>query len=162
MLNVPNLLVLSQQIGTAPTQLPRVFSPKCRFSFMFSYWWSLFPAVCLSEYITFLLLSFLSPSIWLPSIKSMFICLSFLRRPSSAPSYCRSGERGSQSGENALVGVCVSWWKPPSDSPLDKGKFCAPSVKETSQHWRAILVEELVNSFCASLTAPYGTTQLYF
>lgn len=60
----------------------------------------------------------------------VYFRLLFPGSPTSASSYCRSGERGSQSRENALVGVCVSWWKPSSHSPLDQGKSFAPSVKE--------------------------------
>lgn len=73
------------------------------------------------------LFSFLFPSsVTLSFVKVHFyICLLFPGSPTSAPSHCRSVERGSQSGENANTEVCVSWWKPPSHSPLDQGKiFC--------------------------------------
>lgn len=169
MLNVPNLLGLSQQIGMLPTQLPRVFSSECSFSFMLSYWWSLHPAVSLSYYVSSpFSLQFSAALFAIPLHQvHVYFRLLFPGSPTSASSYCRSGERGSQSGENALVGVCVSWWKPSSHSPLDQGKSFAPSVKEALWHsvtmtkW-AILVEELVSGFCTSSTAPYGAAQLQY
>lgn len=57
-----------------------------------------------------------------------YFCLSIPGSPTSASSYCRSGERGSQSRENACVGVYISWWKPPRHSTLDQGKSSAPSA----------------------------------
>ena len=103
-----------------------------------------------SSHLTFFLFRFLSSSLLFPFVKSIFFCFcpSFPGSPTSASSYCGSGERGSQSGESACVGVCVSWWKPPSHSPLDQGKSSAPSFEEALLHavtptkW-AILAEEL-------------------
>lgn len=103
-----------------------------------------------SSHLTFFSLGFYPPLCYLfPFVKSIFFfCLSFPGSPTSASSYCGSGERGSQSGESACVGVRVSWWKPPSHSPLDQGKSSAPSVEEALSHavtptkW-AILAEEL-------------------
>lgn len=59
-----------------------------------------------------------------------YFCVSFPGSPTSASSYSRSGVGGNQSRDNAQVGVCVSWWKPPSQSPLDQGKSSAPFAKE--------------------------------
>lgn len=67
----------------------------------------------------------------LPSSSAVFIFVScFSGSPTSASSYCGSGESRSQSGESAPVEVCVSWWKPSSQSPLDQGKSFPPSVEE--------------------------------
>lgn len=67
----------------------------------------------------------------LPSSSAVFIFVScFSGSPTSASSYCGSGESRSQSGQSAPVEVCVSWWKPSSQSPLDQGKSFPPSVEE--------------------------------
>lgn len=127
------------------------------------------PSYCFPELLR--LITFFSSVFCCPLCHSLhqvhvYFRLLFPGSPTSASSYCRSGERGSQSGENALVGVCVSWWKPSSHSPLDQGKSFAPSVKEALWHsvtmtkW-AILVEELVSGFCTSSTAPYGAATVF-
>lgn len=54
----------------------------------------------------------------------------FSGSPTSASSYCGSGESRSQSGESAPVEVCVSWWEPSSQCPLDQGKSFPPSVEK--------------------------------
>lgn len=145
MLDVPNLLALSQQIGMLPTQLPRVFSSECSFSFMLPWWWSLHPAVCQSYCASLLphhsfppscLVFFSATFCVVPTSSSIvFIFVScFSGSPTSASSYCGSGESRSQSGESAPVEVCVSWWKPSSQSPLDQGKSFPPSVEEALWH----------------------------
>lgn len=78
MLDVPNLLALSQQIGTLPTQLPRVFSLECSFSFMLPWWWSLYPAVCQSYCVSLLPITLLFPLLF-----SFFFSFSFF--PLSLP-----------------------------------------------------------------------------
>lgn len=66
-----------------------------------------------------------------PSSSTVFIFVScFSGSPTPAPSYCGSGESRSQSGERAPVDVCVSWWKPSSQPPLDQGKSFPPSAEE--------------------------------
>lgn len=65
--------------------------------------------------------------------RTMFQFLS-LGSPSSAAGHCGSGERGSESRENSCVTVCVSWWKPPRHSPVDKGKTSVPSAKDIVSH----------------------------
>lgn len=77
-----------------------------------------------------------------PFIKPVFIFVScFSGSPTSASSYCGSGEGGSQSGENAPAEVCVSWWKPSSQSPLDQGKSSPPSV--IGALWHSVTVTEM-------------------
>lgn len=89
--------------------------------------------VTLSYYILFFpltpfLFRFLSPSLPFLFCQVHFhLCLLFPGSLTSASSYGGSGERGRQSGENACVGVCVSWWKPSLLSPMDQGKSPAPS-----------------------------------
>lgn len=136
-----NLLAPSQQIGMLPVQLPRVSSSHCSFFFFSSLflfflilsYWPHHGSVSLSYYTSFLL----SP---LPLFLVLILCAisschppppsPFLDSRTSASSYSGSGEERSQSRENAYVGVCVIWWKPPCHSPLDQGKSPAPSVKE--------------------------------
>lgn len=109
--------------------------------FISSYWWSLLTPLSpeLLMYILFLhsLSSpqFSHPSILFPFCQvNFYFCLLFPFSPTSASSCRGSGERGSQSRENTCVGVCVSRWKPPIHSPLDKGRFFATSVKEAHCH----------------------------
>lgn len=79
-----------------------------------------------------------------PFIKPVFIFVScFSGSPTSASSYCGSGEGGSQSGENAPAEVCVSWWKPSSQSPLDQGKSSPPSVMGAL--WHSATVTKMSN-----------------
>lgn len=82
---------------------------------------------------------FCCPLYHYPFIKPVFIFVScFSGSPTSASSYCGSGEGGSQSGENAPAEVCVSWWKPSSQSPLDQGKSSPPSVMGALWHSVAV------------------------
>lgn len=92
-----------------------------------------------------------------PFIKPVFILVScFSGSPTSASSHCGSGEGGSQSGENAPAEVCVSWWKPSSQSPLDQGKSSPPSV--VGALWRSVAVTKMSHfSVRTYLAAPYGT-----
>lgn len=104
------------------------------------------PSCCLPELLRFCSpLSLFSPSCLVffsatfyvvPTSSSIvFIFVScFSGSPTSASSYCGSGESRSQSGESAPVEVCVSWWKPSSQSPLDQGKSFPPSVEEALWH----------------------------
>lgn len=70
---------------------------------------------------------FNQPLPFLP-LHQMFVFASPSARSTSAPSYYRSGGRGSQSRKSPLIAVCVLWWEPPSHSPLDQGKSLAPSA----------------------------------
>ena len=161
MFNVPNLLALSLQIGMLPTQLQRTFSLQAQsLLFFFFYFFPLMittsccsPEILhtITSHLTFFSLGFYPPLCYSHLSSPFFwivFCLSFHGSPASASSYCGSGERGSQSRESARVGVRVSWWKPPSHSPLDQGKSSAPSVEEALSHAvtptkRAISAEEL-------------------
>lgn len=140
MLNVPNLLGLSQQIGMLPTQLPRVFSSECSFSFMLSYWWSLHPAVSLSYYVPshhLFLFSFLLPSLHFPFIKSMFIFVScFLAVPPQPPVIVGLEREEVKAGRMLLL-ECVSH----GGNPL------------ATLHWTKVnLLHHLLRRLCDTLS----------
>lgn len=128
MLNVPNLLALSQQIGMRSNQLPGVFSLQCCSFFLFfmlsSSLLSISQSYCI--YFSSRTSSFLFCSIcYFPLSKHLFFfvfffwCFSFPDSPTSASSYYRSGDRGGQSRANTDAGLCFSRRKPLSHSPLE-------------------------------------------
>lgn len=112
MLNVPNLLALSQQIGMLPIQLPRVYSSECSFIFMFSYWWSLlttFLSITTSLCFTYhRLVSFLLLSTLFSFVKSIFICVSCFLAVPPQPPVIVGLEREEVKAGRMLILKCVS------------------------------------------------------
>lgn len=112
MLNVPNLLALSQQIGMLPIQLPRVFSSQgsfflcCPIDGHFS---PLFPWITTSFFFTHhLLLSFQLLSTLFPFVKSIFILVCCFLAVPPQPPVILGLEREEVKAGRMLVLKCVS------------------------------------------------------